>query len=158
MKKYKGIWFYGLSGSGKTHISKILHKKIKDSVVLDGDLIRKYISVDLNYSKAHRIVQLKRVFGISKIVIRSKKFPIISTAYFTNELNKKCKVIGILPIRVVRNNFKKIKSNHRVYKNSSNVVGKDIRFKDLKTMKIINDNSNNFVLKFQFFKNLNFFN
>ena len=39
MKKCKGIWFYGFSGSGKSHISKILHKKIENSVVLDGDII-----------------------------------------------------------------------------------------------------------------------
>ena len=55
--KCKGIWFYGFSGSGKSHISKILHKKIDNSVVLDGDIIRKYVSTDLNYSKEHRIIQ-----------------------------------------------------------------------------------------------------
>ena len=71
--KLKGIWFYGLSGSGKTYISKILHKKIKNSVVIDGDKVRKLISTDLNYSKSDRIIQLKRVFGISKIVIDSCK-------------------------------------------------------------------------------------
>lgn len=158
MKKCNGIWFYGLSGSGKTYISKILHKKIKDSVVLDGDIIRKYVSTDLNYSKKHRIIQLNRVFGIGKIVIKSKKFPIISTAYFTNEINKKCKLTRILAIRVVRNNFNKIIKSHKIYKNSSNVVGKDIKFKNVKTNIIINDNSNDFIFKFKLFKNLNFFN
>ena len=89
---------------------------------------------------------------------RTKKFPIISTAYFTNEINKKCKLSGILAIRVVRNNFKKIIKSHKIYKNSSNVVGKNIKFKNLKTYKIINDNSNNFIFKFKLFKDLNFFN
>jgi hypothetical protein len=158
MKKCKGIWFYGFSGSGKSHISKILHKKIKNSVVLDGDIIRKYVSTDLNYSKEHRVIQLKRVFGISKIIIKSKKFPIISTAYFTNEINNKCKLNGILAIRVVRNNFEKIIKSHKTYKNLLNVVGKDIKFKNVKTYEIINDNSSNFIFKFKLFKDLNFFN
>ena len=47
LKKNKGIWFYGLSGSGKTHISKNLKKKIKNSVIVDGDNVRKLISKDL---------------------------------------------------------------------------------------------------------------
>ena len=47
-KKFKGIWFYGLSGSGKTISSKFLKKKIKDSLIIDGDKVRKLISFDLN--------------------------------------------------------------------------------------------------------------
>ena len=35
-KKYKGVWFYGISGSGKTQASKYLKKKIKNSIILDG--------------------------------------------------------------------------------------------------------------------------
>tara|TARA_B110000503_G_C6858847_1_gene293970 strand:- start:50 stop:322 length:273 start_codon:yes stop_codon:yes gene_type:complete len=81
-KKYKGIWFYGLSGSGKTFLSKILKLKIKNSILVDGDNVRKLVSADLGYSKEDREIQIKRVFGISKIIIESEKFPIISTVYF----------------------------------------------------------------------------
>ena len=157
-KNFKGIWFYGFSGSGKTYISKILHKKIKNNVIVDGDNVRKLISTDLNYSKKDRVIQLKRVFGISKIIIDSNKFPITSTAYFTKEINLKCKKIGIVPIRVERENFNKIVKQHKTYKNALNVVGKDIFYKKLKTYKIINDNSDNFIFKFRLFKDLNFFN
>ena len=41
-KKYKGIWFYGNAGTGKSIASKFLYRKIKNSVLLDGDDIRKY--------------------------------------------------------------------------------------------------------------------
>ena len=51
IRSYKGIWFYGLSGSGKTLLSNCLKKKIKNFIILDGDQIRKYISTDLGYSK-----------------------------------------------------------------------------------------------------------
>ena len=46
----KGIWFFGLSGSGKTTSSKLIKNKIlKNALLLDGDLIRKHISHDLGY-------------------------------------------------------------------------------------------------------------
>ena len=55
--KSKGIWFYGLSGVGKSYISKLVHKHIKESVVVDGDLVRKLISFDLKYGKSDRKIQ-----------------------------------------------------------------------------------------------------
>ena len=90
LKKYKGIWFYGFSGSGKTYISKILKKKLKNSVVVDGDNVRKLISNDLGYSKAHRKIQIKRIYGISKLIIESDKFPIISTVFMSKKINNLC--------------------------------------------------------------------
>ena len=42
--KTKGLWLFGISGSGKSFTSKFLKKKIKNSILLDGDQVRKYIS------------------------------------------------------------------------------------------------------------------
>ena len=47
--KYKGLWFVGLAGVGKTYASNYFIKKIKNSVKVDGDEVRKYISFDLGY-------------------------------------------------------------------------------------------------------------
>ena len=153
-KKYKGIWFYGFSGSGKTFISKILYRKIKNSVIIDGDKVRKLISTELNYSKKDREIQIKRVFGISKIIIDSDKFPITSTVYFNKEINLKCKKNGIVPVQVVRENFNKIIKKHKTYKNTSNVVGKDIVYPKFKTIKINNNNTKQFIYNFELFKKL----
>ena len=89
-KNYKklinGVWFYGLSGSGKTTSSKYLKKNIfKNALILDGDLIRKYISIDLGYDIKDRLIQLRRIVGLCKICIDSGIFPICSTVY----MNKK---------------------------------------------------------------------
>ena len=65
----KGIWFFGLSGSGKTFASNILRKNIKNSVIIDGDKVRKYISSDLNYTKKDRSIQIQRVLGLAKFLI-----------------------------------------------------------------------------------------
>ena len=47
-KKYLGIWFSWLSGSGKSFVAKSLRKKINNSLLVDGDDVRKYVSFDLN--------------------------------------------------------------------------------------------------------------
>ena len=53
--------------TGKSIASKFLNKKIKNSILLDGDEIRKYVSFDLGYSIKDREIQIKRVFGIVKL-------------------------------------------------------------------------------------------
>ena len=54
-KKITGIWLFGLSGSGKTYISRKIGEKIKkNTVIVDGDKVRSYISTDLGYSKKER--------------------------------------------------------------------------------------------------------
>ena len=141
LKKSKGIWFYGLSGSGKTHISKSLKKKIKNSVIVDGDNVRKLISKDLGYSQKDREIQINRIFGISKIIIESNKFPIISTVFMNQKVNNLCKKNKIKCVMVIRDNFIDIKKKHKTYKNKSNVVGKDIFFGNFKKFKLFNDNT-----------------
>ena len=77
--------------------------------MVDGDEVRKYVSFDLGYSLNDRKLQIERVYGISKIIILSKNFPIVSTVYFNKKLNNLCSKSKILPIKVVRNNFERIK-------------------------------------------------
>lgn len=154
-KKYKGIWFYGLSGSGKSYISKILNKKMKDSILVDGDNVRKLISFDLGYDIKSREVQIKRIYGICNLIISSKKFPIASSVYFNKKINNLCKKSGIIAIKVERKNFDKIINKHKTYKNNKDVVGKDIVYEKFKTEQIINNNSKYFVKKINLFNSLN---
>ena len=81
LKKIKGVWLFGLSGSGKTFLSKKILKKKNKSFLIDGDLFRSLISFDLGYSKADRTQQNKRVLGLAKIVIKNGYFPVISSVY-----------------------------------------------------------------------------
>ena len=50
IKKYKGLWLYGISGSGKSFASKYLKSKIKNSFLVDGDKIREINNDDLGYT------------------------------------------------------------------------------------------------------------
>ena len=49
------IWIIGLSGSGKTFLSKKIFKKLNGKKILvDGDVVRKYLTYDLGYTKKDR--------------------------------------------------------------------------------------------------------
>ena len=140
----KGVWFYGLSGCGKSFASKFIIKRVrKKSILVDGDDVRKYISIDLGYEKKDRKVQISRIFGIAKIAIKSKIFPVVSSVYMDNKTLKKIKKIKIIPIEIQRD-FNKILSLRKIYLRKINIVGVDIKLLKLKTLKIKNENNQKF--------------
>ena len=144
MKKNKGIWFYGLSGSGKTYASKYLKNKIKNSCIVDGDIVRKYISFDLDYSKKDRNVQLKRMLGISKILIGSEVFPIISTVWMNKMIFNNSIKMGIQVIKI-ESDLKNLIKTHQTYRNTKNVVGVNFKYnKNFKTKIIKNKKDKSF--------------
>ncbi|MGE4555290.1 MAG: adenylyl-sulfate kinase [Desulfovibrionaceae bacterium] len=59
------VWFTGLSGAGKTTLSSRLYAVLMQNGVrcelLDGDVIRRNFSQELNFSREHRHIQGKRV-------------------------------------------------------------------------------------------------
>ena len=142
-KRSKGIWFYGLSGSGKSFASSICKKFIPNAFVVDGDDVRKYISMDLSYSESDRKVQIKRVLGISRMVIENNMFPIISTVMMQSDLISECNKLQIEVILLNRP-MDQIHQVREIYKNESNVVGKDIFLQKFDTRTLTNDGTNNF--------------
>ena len=142
-KKIKGIWFYGYSGSGKSFASQYLFKIIKDSVVLDGDDIRKNISWDLSYDQKSRETQIKRVAGLCNIILKSKKFPIASTVWMNSKILNQLNKNNIIVIKIERD-LEEMKINNKTYDNKKNVVGVDIFFKKLNTKIITNSGNKKF--------------
>ena len=143
-RNYKGIWFFGLSGSGKTFLSKILFKKIKKSVIIDGDKVRKYISSDLKYSKKDREKQINRLFGLGKIIMESNKFPIISSVYFNKKVLSLCVKNEIYVLRINRNNSDLMKKNNPTYNLKKNVVGIDLKYENMNNDVLENNEKKNF--------------
>lgn len=130
---YKGIWFYGFSGSGKSYISNLFKKDCKTPFIIDGDVVRATLSTDLDFSLKSRKIQIERIFNIAKISMLNSYFPIISTVYMNKSMLKKCNKNFIAVIKVERANFNLIKSTHKTYKNKKDVVGKDIRLNNMNT-------------------------
>ena len=148
-KNIKGLWFFGLSGSGKTHLTKILKKNLKkETFVIDGDVVRKHISFDLDYTIKDRKIQVKRVLGIAKLSMENKLFPIISTVYMNSEIQTKSKKIGILVIKISR---PELKMKSKIYKLKKNVIGKDLKLPVLKSKVLINNGGINFWKKIKKF-------
>ena len=142
-ERSKGIWFYGLSGSGKSFASSVCKEFIPNAFVVDGDDVRKYVSKDLSYSEIDRKVQTNRILGISKIVIQNKMFPIISTVTMQSDLLGECNKLQIEVVLLSRpmNQIYKVRE---IYKNKSNVVGKDIALEKFDTRTLANDGTDKF--------------
>ncbi|TXT54910.1 MAG: Adenylyl-sulfate kinase [Candidatus Thorarchaeota archaeon] len=68
------IWLTGLSGAGKTTISKKLIERFKEErfiEAMDGDEIRKGLSRDLGFSKKDRNEHNRRVIFCTKLLVRN---------------------------------------------------------------------------------------
>ena len=69
------LWFTGLSGSGKSTIANLVDKKLMEmgrhSYTLDGDNVRHGLNRDLNFSKADRIENIRRVGEVAKLMVDS---------------------------------------------------------------------------------------
>ena len=143
IKRRRGIWFYGLSGSGKSFASAICKEFIPNAFVLDGDDVRKHVSTDLSYSEIDRKVQTNRILGISKIVIQNKMFPIISTVTMQSDLLGECNKLQI-EVVLLNRPMDQIHQVREIYKNRSNVVGKDIVLEKFDTRTLANDGTDKF--------------
>lgn len=119
----RGLWLFGLSGSGKTYLSKKISKKIKKPFIIDGDEVRKHISFDLGYTKLDRIIQNKRTLGLAKIAIKNGYYPIISSVFLDSKIFLKAKKNKI---RVVNVLGLKNKINRKLV-NKKNIVGIHIK-------------------------------
>ncbi len=140
----KGIWFYGLSGVGKSFASDYINKKIIiKSIIIDGDLVRKFISTDLNYSIKDRETQITRIFGFTKISLLSNIFPIISTVYMNNLILEKASSEKILVVKINRVS-NQAKKNNKVYNEKKNVLGVDLKYELLETKEIFNTGDEKF--------------
>ncbi len=69
------LWFTGLSGSGKTTISKTLEPELKARgckvEILDGDVVRTNLSKGLGFSKADRDTNILRIGFVANLLSRN---------------------------------------------------------------------------------------
>jgi len=69
------LWFTGLSGSGKSTISAIIEKRLREAgakiEVLDGDVVRENLSKGLGFSKEDRDINIRRIGFVCELLARN---------------------------------------------------------------------------------------
>ncbi|MFP4549038.1 MAG: adenylyl-sulfate kinase [Fidelibacterota bacterium] len=69
------LWFTGLSGSGKSTIATALEKRLFKmdchTYILDGDNVRHGLNSDLDFSKADRQENIRRIGEVAKLFMDS---------------------------------------------------------------------------------------
>ena len=76
------IWFTGLSSSGKTSISQALREGLLSRGYkvewLDGDVVRRYLSKGLGYSKEDRDENIRRIGFVAELLTRNGVIVLVS--------------------------------------------------------------------------------
>jgi len=94
------LWFTGLSGAGKSTITDILEKKLKESglkvEVLDGDIVRTHLSKGLGFSKEDRDTNIRRIGYVASLLSRNNVISITA---------------AISPYRDIRNEVREMHEN-----------------------------------------------
>jgi adenylyl-sulfate kinase len=69
------VWFTGLSGAGKTTISKLVEEELRRRgrrvEVLDGDVVRTNLSKGLGFSKEDRDINIRRIGFVCHLLSRN---------------------------------------------------------------------------------------
>src|SRR5436305_3181483 len=77
------LWFTGLSGAGKTTISRQLEGHLRERgsklEILDGDIVRENLSKGLGFSKEDRDTNIRRIAFVADLLSRNG-VPVITAA------------------------------------------------------------------------------
>lgn len=93
------IWFYGISGSGKTTAARIMHEQLLavkyKSVHLDADHLRKTFWPELGFNKDGRLENTKRITLLAKEFNDNGMFVVVSAvAAYTSQ---RIQTLSIIP-------------------------------------------------------------
>ena len=146
------IWFTGISGVGKTLIAKklfrILKKKIKNVVHIDGDKFRSILNNDIGYTLKDRDINASRIINFVQLLNDQKINVIVSANLTSQKYRRYCKrkFNKYLEININTDlNLLKKRDRKKIYTNRSlkNVVGFGIKNINNNTanIKILNNDS-----------------
>lgn len=89
------VWFTGLSGAGKTTISKAVGEKLRSQgcklEILDGDVVRENLTKGLGFSKADRDENIRRIGFVSHLLTRNGVIVLVSAISPYREIREEVK-------------------------------------------------------------------
>ena len=128
----KVYWITGISGVGKTTFSNILKKELDrrniNSIIIDGDQIRKILKKQNEFSKESRFEiamiysRLAELFSNQNITVIVSTISLIKEIHSWNRKN----LNNYVEILIKRDMNKILESDSRDIYNKNNVVGKSI--------------------------------
>ncbi|MBF2759303.1 MAG: adenylyl-sulfate kinase [Ectothiorhodospiraceae bacterium AqS1] len=70
------LFFTGLSGSGKSTLARIIYGRLIEEEerpvsLLDGDVVRRHLSSELGFSKAHRDINIRRIGFVASEITKN---------------------------------------------------------------------------------------
>lgn len=84
------IWLCGLSAAGKTTLCQaivgLVQPRLRNLVVLDGDVVREAMGHDLSYVEADRKIQIQRLQRMAKVFSEQGLVVIVAALYSHPEL------------------------------------------------------------------------
>jgi adenylylsulfate kinase len=76
------VWFTGLSGAGKTTISRIVERQLREAGYpvesLDGDIVRQNLTKGLGFSKEDRDENIRRIGFVAHLLSRNGVIVLVS--------------------------------------------------------------------------------
>ncbi|MFP4307684.1 MAG: bifunctional sulfate adenylyltransferase/adenylylsulfate kinase [Desulfococcaceae bacterium] len=71
------VFFTGLSGAGKSTLARILHSRFLEMgerpvTLLDGDIVRRNLSRELNFSREHRDINVRRIGFVASEITKNR--------------------------------------------------------------------------------------
>lgn len=76
------LWFTGLSGAGKTTISRAVEQELRERgckvEILDGDIVRENLTKGLGFSKEDRDTNIRRIGFVAQLLTRNGVIVLVS--------------------------------------------------------------------------------
>lgn len=89
------VWFTGLSGAGKTTISKAVEQELRSREylveVLDGDIVRQNLTKGLGFSKEDRDENIRRIGFVAHLLTRNGVIVLVSAISPYREIRQQVK-------------------------------------------------------------------
>jgi adenylyl-sulfate kinase len=143
------IWITGLSGSGKTTIAREVYKNIKseysNTVILDGDIIRKALNNNYGYSLSERHKGALQVSGLCKMLDAEGLIVVCATMSLFHDIqesNRKnienyIEIYLEVDLEILKKRDRKNLYSEAINGNNKNVVGVDLSYEKPKVPELM---------------------